>query len=312
MINYYRYATLDPRPSGEFSNGELADRRNLFGLEVSVPKLAALCDLGNLDPQHTGGDATTAAIEAALTLPESDLPPPGATLVTVRPDADALGAMAVLLLRAVGEDLTPQIRVGIAKIAIADKEASDLWHGPRPMGAAKDLVSPTGPVAAVAMDPNLPLEERICVLVSYLRTGTFDYHPPGGQRVGEADVYQRLIAEAEVALDTLDAITITGGRIVVVTGDHPLAMEIGYRCAPIILATNPRFRFQGGQPHRKHTIARWNTSIAMGWDAMRRELREVEPGWGGSTSIFGSPQGTDSTLSTDEVLDVVQRHLPSA
>lgn len=80
---------------------------NALGIEVTDPAAAALCDLGNIDPQHGHGaqgryalsaveQNGIAACDAALTWP---LPPNGATLATVRPDLDSITAMAVLSLR---------------------------------------------------------------------------------------------------------------------------------------------------------------------------------------------------------------------
>lgn len=61
-----------------------------------MPTLAERC-MANLDPQHLGGDVATAAIQAALAM-WRELPPDGATLATIRPDLDSIGAMAVLEL----------------------------------------------------------------------------------------------------------------------------------------------------------------------------------------------------------------------
>ena len=94
LTRVYRYELLDPRPG--------ADNRHLLGactlgIEITVPNLAAECGLGNIDPQHTASSASRAAIEEAV---EAPLPPADACLVTVRPDPDAFGAMAVLAMRA--------------------------------------------------------------------------------------------------------------------------------------------------------------------------------------------------------------------
>ena len=39
------------------------------------------------------------------------------------------------------------------------------------------------------------------------------------------------------------------------------------------------------------------------------ELAALEPGWGGSPTIGGSPQGVSSLLTTEQVVEVVARHL---
>jgi len=78
--------------------------------------------------------------------------------------------------------------------------------------------------------------------------------------------------------------------------------------APIVIAFNPAFRFQGGEPTRKFTVAQYK----LGYVNLRevlRDLSELEPGWGGSPTIGGSPQGVSSKLSLEEVVEVVSCHL---
>lgn len=340
-----------------------------------MPALATACQRGNIDPQHTGGDASRCAIEEAVTAP---LPPAGTVLVTVRPDADALGAMTVLSLRAEGQEIEGDLADRVAQIAQADKEATGPWPGPRPIGAPEDLITPVSAVSAVCMDHRLSMEYRLSIIRSWLLDGEFD---------GQEEVTARLLQEAQDALGSLDVRVVNG--IAVVTGSHRLAMTIGYRFAPVVVATNPRFSWRGGEPHVKHTIARWNSSQPMGWEEMvdalndtdpvsrvtsamlrdhRAEIKEwalaairqaaqevldaaeereeleaqaeagafgldlvpsqdkdvpeglaerlVEqmpamnrPTWGGSSSIVGSPQGRGSKLTTEQVVEIVLKHI---
>lgn len=290
----YIYHLLDPRDVPgclEF----LRDRQAL-GLEVTVPVIAEACSLGNIDPQHLGGNAQVAAIEEAASCP---LPPPGTTLVTVRADADSLGAMAVLSTRADCDGrLDGEAIARIAEIAAADKEASGPWPGPRPLTRPEDLLRPTSVVEAVCMDHTRSMAERVNIIEGWLSTGYV---------LGTDEIRARILRDAADALDHLD-VQVAGG-VAAVTGAHRLAMGIGYRYAPVVVATNPAFRWQGGPAHRKHTVARWNTAHPMDWDGMLSALREAEPGWGGSTSICGSPQGTGSGLDPEEVVRVVRDHI---
>lgn len=82
----YKFATLDPRPGAD-NPSVLGDKT--LGIEVTIPHLAERCGLGNIDPQHSGTSSHTAAILAALDVP---LPPPGSTLVTIRPDLDSVSS----------------------------------------------------------------------------------------------------------------------------------------------------------------------------------------------------------------------------
>lgn len=297
----YTVAALDPRrtPQAEEHNNRVL-AGPVLGIEVTIPDLAARCSLGNIDPQHLGGggDTSRAAIDAALTWP---LPPTGVTLATVRPDADSIGAMAILTIRREhgGDWQAPAGTLDrCAAIARADKEAQGPWPGLRPIGRPEDLLRETTALEGMCMDHTLALEERVARMRGWLLSGEFE---------GIAGYQERALVEARAALADLDVQVRDG--IAVVVGTHRLAMSIGYRCAPVVVATNPAFRWQGGEPHVKHTVARWSSSaVAVDWAGMLDALQGVEPGWGGSASIVGSPQGIASRLTTDQVVEIVARH----
>jgi len=296
------YGILDPRNTPEahaHNDAILNDGSTVLGIEVTVPELAARCGLGNIDPQHLGGDAGTAAIEAVLTCP---LPPWGTTLVTVRADADAIGAMAVIVQRLEWWEAgspTEHFRTPrVLTIAVADKEASGSWPGPQPIDGAGDLVGPAAVIMAMSADHTVPLATRVARMQAWLRG---EYLP------GESSMEEDMRRAARAALRDLDSEVRDG--VAVVTGSHRLAMGIGYRFAPVVAATNPEFSWQGGPAHRKHTVSRWNSGHPMDWHGLEAALREREPGWGGSTSILGSPQGEASILTTGDVVDLVTRYL---
>lgn len=92
----FNFVILDPRPipAAKEANEKIFADGSVFGIEVTIPELAKRC-VGNIDPQHTGGDVTRAAIEEAMVV---DLPS-APTIATVRPDLDSIGAMAIMLLK---------------------------------------------------------------------------------------------------------------------------------------------------------------------------------------------------------------------
>lgn len=100
-FGHYKVALLDPRPAKRAEMLEFLHSVPVLGIEVTVPELAIACQLGNVDPQHTGGNVHTSAVEEAVVWP---LPPDGTVMATVRPDADAYGAMAVFQLRRAEQD----------------------------------------------------------------------------------------------------------------------------------------------------------------------------------------------------------------
>lgn len=283
----YHFANLDPRPDGAAANQQIFDAATggVYGIEVTVPSLAAQCGLGNLDPQHTEG-RNIAACVAALDCP---LPQDGATLVTVRPDADSVLAMAVLERRALGVCIRED-RVKI--IGSADSAPSGPWvrnYRPPAIFAA---------VSAVAMNHRETIERRVTLLGGWLGGGNGIFPV--------APVNDEIMDEIMSNLGPC-------GRYAVVRADGPAgkgACGAGYWLAPVVVAVNEAFSMRGEAPHRKYTIARWNaTHVPMNWDGMLADLRTLEPGWGGSSSICGSPQGVGSTLTLDQVVAVVERHL---
>lgn len=289
----YRYAALSPSdiPS---ALSTLRDTPAL-GIEVTIPKLAQACSLGNIDPQHLGGDAARAAIEDAV---EVDLPPDGTLLATVRADADSVGGMAVLVLRSRGVEIAGSIGERVRAIADADKEATGPWPGPRPLREPADMLRTTSVIAHVATDHTRSMDERVSVLAQWLLNGHVE---------GAKEIEARLLAGAKNVLQALDVEVRHG--VAVVTGASRLGLSVGYRHAPVVLHVNPAFQWEGGIKHLKHTVARWNSFQRMDWGGMLAELQQRERGWGGSSSIAGSPQGVGSLLTAEEVTAIIQAHL---
>ncbi|MDD3911597.1 MAG: hypothetical protein PHZ22_05390, partial [Bacteroidales bacterium] len=85
----YRFELFDPRnvPAAIEANDKVFSLGSVYGIEVTVPALAARC-AANIDPQHVGENVSTAAIEEAVF---AELPSEGAVIATVRPDLDSVG-----------------------------------------------------------------------------------------------------------------------------------------------------------------------------------------------------------------------------
>jgi hypothetical protein len=255
----------------------------VFGVEVTVPALATRCNLGNLDPQHSEG-RNVAACVAAL---DCELPPDGATLVTVRADADSVAAMAILDGRLRGQDayLRPEI---VDAIGRGDSAPDGPWI--RDYRPSREFTAAN----RVAMNHREPIRSRVAEMAGLL-SGAIKISVP-------TEDYS-----------TVDVKVSRDGRYAVARADGPAgrgACAAGYRHAPVVVAVNRAFSLRGEEPHRKYTIARWNaTHVPMDWDGMLAELRALEPGWGGSSSICGSPQGVASMLTMGQVTEIVDRYL---
>ncbi|HWQ59688.1 MAG TPA: hypothetical protein VN420_00880 [Candidatus Fimivivens sp.] len=302
----YRYEILDPRPipAAVEANEKVFASGTVYGIEVTVPALAARCAY-NLDPQHSGGDATTAAIKAALT---EVIPLAGAILATVRADLDGVGAMTVFALRAKGVTLSPETEARIRSVAAADTFARGNWPGQQPLptrdnpwpasGSAEGTRELAAMAAAVA-DFKVPLAQRVAVMEHWLMTGE---EPESYRSQVERERHDLIAAieAGEVKITRFNLIT-------AVETTHRAATMIGYLSAPIVVALNPAFRFGGGEPHRKFTVCQY-TAGYVDLKAIANELASLEAGWGGSPTIIGSPQGVGSILTIDDVVMMVERH----
>lgn len=289
----------------EFALLARADHRpgsdaRLLGIEVTDPVLASACGLGNIDPQHAP-DASTqapAAIEACLDAP---LPPPGSRLATIRPDLDALGAMALLCLRATGRPIRRDLLDRVARIAAVDRFDRGPWPGPRPLPRTVDDLAEDWPGAdlarlgACARDPARPLVARVAAVLKWLESGIL----PEESRDNARTTWETLLRSLKLGTTRVELAL--RGRVGVVVSLHPAALSVGYRLAPIVVALNPAFEFPSGHAGRKFTIARWAERHG-DLDRVVSRLSALEPGWGGQRGIKGSPQSRGSELSLCQVL----------
>ncbi|PID31580.1 hypothetical protein CR983_00340 [Candidatus Saccharibacteria bacterium] len=287
----YTFATLDPRPANQEGVLAYLASNPSMGLEVTVSKLAEACSLGNIDPQHLGGDASVAAIEEAAVCP---LPPQGAQLVTIRADADSVGAMAVLALREEDVSVNGNVGVRVSVIADADKSHSE-WSpldGFRPATTFEAL-------RAEVMNFRRPLEERVDLVKSWLTTGEF---------AGSAEAAFAVEQERRETVDLLDSVSLFDDCIAVIESKSRYAVAAAYGKADVVVAINPQFKFGGGEPHRKVTVCQKQPGLVE-LRSVFADLNETEPGWGGSPTIGGSPQGESSVVATDKVVEIVRKHL---
>jgi len=296
----YRYAIAEEA---------LLMREDALGIEVTDPRLARLCRLGTIDPQHGPGAAAAApaAIEVCL---EAPLPPHGALLVTTRPDLDSIGAMALLTLRSRGRVPDAALRGRASRIAAIDRFDRGPWPGRRPQPetaddiAADGIGAEMGALAAAASERQTPLAERVATLGAWLVDGSPPRrHADAAQRRAEALLSSLREEETRVWLAADE-------RIAVVVSPVPGALGLAYRLAPVVTALNPDHRFAEGESGAKYTIACWAEGDA-DFDVAAARLAALEPGWGGQRRIRGSPQDQPSALLLETVVQAVAASLPA-
>jgi hypothetical protein len=234
----YKFAQLTPcRLPYASSINEPILRQDCLGVEVTEPELAAKCVLGNIDPQHSESRCDLSAIVAAC---DWHLPDDGATLVTIRLDADALGAMAVLQLRANGISLSDEAHERISLIDAADRFANGSWSGVRPLPTRLDEldeISPgpqsVGAIIRLAADREISLSGKIHAIADWILTGRVS---EDARRNCSAAASALLTALSTGAVRVQDLIP---GVLSYVAGSFPGALRLGYRRAPLVLAGPP-------------------------------------------------------------------------
>ncbi|MSU55171.1 MAG: hypothetical protein EXS46_01360 [Candidatus Taylorbacteria bacterium] len=307
----YQFGLIDPRsiPEAKVANEKLFENPyGVLGIEVTIPAYAEKCTLGNIDPQHSDGNVDLAAIEVAQTL---EVPPSGASMVTVRADIDALGAMALLKHRASGGEVTSEMIARIQNIASSDKFARGGWPGktdlpskeqPWPKSGSASETESLAAIAARVMDFKAPLADRMKSVEEYLTTGT---EPAGYREKVEAE---RADMAAALEKGAIKIEMFAGGNIAYVESSHRAGTSLGYSQAPVVVAFNPAFKQGPGEAYRKYTVCQYEGTWA-DLVAAKNELAQLEEGWGGSPNIIGSPQGKSSELSPEQVITIVKKHL---
>jgi len=310
--NQYSFEILDPRinhpneqikEQAHLANQTIFEKGNVMGIEVTVPALAEKCDLGNIDPQHSEGNENMAAIEVAETM---ELPEGEVTFATVRADLDSVGSMALIALRQEGTEITDEIKERVTKIADTDKFNNGPWPGKQELPSKEnpwgDDNKELGAIAASTADFKFSMQDRVNTMKQWIQTG----EEPEGHRIQVEEERKEMVNALESG--EIQVETVTDGGIALVESKHRAGMQIGYSQAPVVVALNPEFGFGDSPKVKKYTIAQFENGF-VDLNKVKEDLNEQEPGWGGSPTIIGSPQGESSKLSKEDVAEIVEKYL---
>ncbi len=295
---------IDPRPAQKDAMRALLQSvsKPVIGIEFTLRGFEDLLD-DNIDPQHSS-NANKAAIEVAATYP---IPAESVTYVVVRPDADALGAIAVIesrreFHREFGEDTVGYHgKKAVEYIAKQDKFANGEWPGQRDPNELNTSDSVQfAALNKLGMNPKQPIYERMVLMFQYVETGTCD---------GLGEAIQSVESENRATIEKTYVIQLQN-NIAVIESTVPsaLPLQIGYCYAPVVILSNPSFHFPGVDgEHTKYTIAQYKSGH-IDLPAIKNALNAMEQNgsWGGSFTIIGSPQGVSSSLSLPQVAAVVE------
>jgi hypothetical protein len=171
------------------------------------------------------------------------------------------------------------------------------WPGVQPQPTRENLwpeseLKHLAAISAAVMDFKIPVADRVAWMECWLLTG----EEPEGYRARVEKEREETLAALESGA-TKTAVHM-GGKIATVVSSHRAALSIGYRMAPVVVALNPAFTFQGGPAISKFTVCQF-TAGYVDLKAAAAELAAIENGWGGSPTIIGSPQGVGSALTIE-------------
>lgn len=290
---------LDPRPASLASEtAKIAELRTQYskviGLEVTVPALAALCDI-NFDPQHEGKDENMSCLYACL---DHGTSYPNALYVTVRADLDAFASYLVMTKEPGHYSCSAKEMLRLEAIHKGDIFAnSGVWK-PHTLSQAGYNTSLLAPIARCVSDFKQPVEFRIEALERWLDSGE--------DPEGYLEAYQKEMQEIKTSLldDGTTTVRVEDG-VAYVNSRLRSATSIGYQYAPVVVCYNPEFPDRNLGKVAKYTVCQYST----GYVDLRlvfETLSVLEPGWGGSPTIGGSPQGQSSTLTPDQVISTVK------
>jgi hypothetical protein len=278
-----------------------------IGFEITNPVLSAMVDL-NIDPQHQeiNNDKTKITCVENLidVLPELEkqLEDKNLWLIFLKTDLDSIAAAAVLEMHLAGDLMlySQDAQERIKNIANYDRHGR-IWSPKDELDEPSDYNKfkiPRGLFMLISGWKNT-LGYKIQTMKDWITLGTFD----------NIDVYNEMaINNFKEALSSSKIDVIIPEKLVFVRSNKRGACGIGYSIAPIVIAMNPSFRFGFGDSRvygRKWAIAQCDRGF-ISMSEILRTMLEMEPGWGGSETIIGSPQEVPSKIPREETIEIVK------
>lgn len=297
-------------------NSQLQMLRNLqlrayfvLGIELTDGDLASLTHL-NIDPQHMWHSKIT-AIEYSFNKQENILgllkPFNKIAMVTIRPDVDSIGSMAILSMLLNKElVLEGNLILRLKAIAKSDRHGRENWKTKR-----EDFFNFKGhnifglPIGLMYMcsDLRLDIQQKVLKMTTYLKNGIFD----------DIDKYTNLaLKNLSDQMRSIKVNVIVPNKLIVIESNRGGAIAIGYKMCPVVIAVNDRFRFGLKKNFiigKKMTIAQYTAGRFVNIPEVQKKLAEMEFGWAGSDSIIGSPLNGPTKLQIKDVVKVVKKYL---
>ena len=272
----------------------------LIGLEITIPEISKKLTY-NIDPQHhlkiwlDNKESNVTCLEKFRNfLPRvNEMTGKELHVFFLKPDLDSISAAAVLDIYLdnptwiLQEDISERIQA----IADYDKHGricNKLLHSPK---------IPRGLFMYVAGWKN-SIYDKISITKTWILDGTFK-DISKFNRIADRKFKQSLFnSKTEIIIPK---------KLVFIKSINRGACGLGYRYAPVTVALNPSYRFgiDDSRIYGKKWIIAQQSNGFINMSGILEELSKIEPGWGGSPSIIGSPQDRPSKILKDDIIDIV-------
>lgn len=310
QLMYINPAMINPKTKENVCEGEISKLKNLkeqgysiIGLEMTVPDLAKICDK-NIDPQHTDKRADQSCVkEVVEKAPEllgwykgkdSDK----IAFATNRVDLDSIAAYVMADKYLKGEEVKNNSY--IEAINAHDAFQGAKWDGPKPIEQAFNPENKTGALAS-SIKVFMVTPKNIEDVKGFIETGQVDEGIMNNYRTVQQGIIDR-VHSGEIKTEVV-------GGIAYVETTLPCATSIGYAQAPVVVAVNPAMKLgPQGEPFRKVSICQHEPGYA-DLNAIKETLNAQEPGWGGSPTFIGSPQGVSSNIPFQDIKKLIYANL---
>ncbi len=271
----------------------------LIGLEVTIPEISRKLTF-NIDPQHAWSNETgiTCIEKFRSFLPNfGKMKEKELHVFFLKPDLDSISAAAILDIYLENPlwMFQEEIETRISAIAEYDR------HGRSRYGFSHKTKIPRGLFMYISGWKN-NIYDKISLTKNWLLEGTFK-DMSKFNRIADKKFKQSIFnSKIEIIIPK---------KIVFIRSPSRGACGIGYKYAPVTIALNPSYRFgiDESRIYGKKWIIAQQSDGFIDMSGILEELIGIEPGWGGSPSIIGSPQDKPSKLLKDDIIDIVERKI---
>lgn len=273
----------------------------LIGLEMTEPTLASLCDI-NIDPQHTDQKTSQSCVKEIfqnfeeIVAPLTPLEDKKIIFLTNRVDLDSIASYVVFNKLANKKTIST---LSVKQINAHDTFKTLPWEKEKNIEEAFNPFDKTKALAST-IKPFMVTESNIKNVETFLDNGSVDENIMASYQASEQNIINK-VKSKEINVSKK-------GGIAFVETTLPCATDVGYCYAPIVIAINPQMRSADGYTYRKVSICQHEEGY-VDLKSLKEILQEKEQGWGGSPTFIGSPQGTSTNITKEELQKLVYKHL---